>query len=164
MGLLLARLLGENQALILELLDWKKFQVRQIVYFPNGYCRRRCGFQTEISVVDLLVAWLNPKPTATAASPAVTHMTARRIEVSFRANRNCTLERKPGERCELLHTSYHYYFDGNNKGSFSISPRAHLPTQCERTYRCSFEPASSVRTQAAVNRKRFARSSNSCVM
>jgi hypothetical protein len=25
MGLLLARLLGENQALILELLDWKKF-------------------------------------------------------------------------------------------------------------------------------------------
>jgi len=45
-GLLLARLLSnENQALILELLDWQKFQVRQIVYFPNGYCRRRCGFR-----------------------------------------------------------------------------------------------------------------------
>ena len=45
MGLLLARLLSENQPLILELLDWKKFYVRQIVYFPNGYCRRRCGFR-----------------------------------------------------------------------------------------------------------------------
>src|SRR5215471_10054039 len=45
MGLLLARLLSENQALILELLDWKKFYVRQIVYFPNGHCRRRCGFR-----------------------------------------------------------------------------------------------------------------------
>src|SRR6516162_2973258 len=45
MGLLLTRLLSENQALILELLDWKKFYVRQIVYFPNGHCRRRCGFR-----------------------------------------------------------------------------------------------------------------------
>jgi len=41
---LLARLLSdENYALILDLLDWKKLLVRLIVYFPNGYCRRRCG-------------------------------------------------------------------------------------------------------------------------
>jgi hypothetical protein len=45
LSLLLARLLSENQALILELLDWKKFYVRQIVYFPNGHCWRRCGFR-----------------------------------------------------------------------------------------------------------------------
>ena len=39
------------------------------------------AFETDISVVDLLVTeW--PKPIATAASPAVTHTTARRIEVS----------------------------------------------------------------------------------
>jgi hypothetical protein len=44
MGLLLTRLLSENQALILELLDWKKFYVRQIVYFPNRYSSR-CGFR-----------------------------------------------------------------------------------------------------------------------
>ena len=40
------------------------------------------GVETEISVVDLLVAEFSPKPIATPASPAVTHMTARRIEVS----------------------------------------------------------------------------------
>ena len=38
------------------------------------------GFETEISVLDLLVAEFSPKPIATAASPAVTHITARRIE------------------------------------------------------------------------------------
>ena len=37
----------------------------------------------EISVVDLLVAEFSPNPIATAASPAITHMTARRIEVSL---------------------------------------------------------------------------------
>ena len=40
------------------------------------------AFEMEISVVDLLVAEFSPKPIATAASPAVTQMTARRIEVS----------------------------------------------------------------------------------
>jgi len=38
---LLAGCCGENEALIVDLLDWKKFQVRLIVYFPNRYCRRR---------------------------------------------------------------------------------------------------------------------------
>jgi hypothetical protein len=33
-----------------------------------------------------------------------------------------SLERKPGERCELLHTSNHHFFDGNNKGPLGISP------------------------------------------
>ena len=56
------------------------------------------AFETELSVTDLLVPEFSPKPIATAASPAVTHMTARLIEV------------------ELLHTSNHRYFDGNNKG------------------------------------------------
>ena len=42
--LLLARVLGENQALIVEMLDWKKFYVRQIVDFPNRYSSR-CGFR-----------------------------------------------------------------------------------------------------------------------
>jgi hypothetical protein len=41
------------------------------------------GFEMEISVVDLLVAEFRPNPIATAASPAVTHMTARRIEASL---------------------------------------------------------------------------------
>src|SRR5262245_66084605 len=27
------------------MLDWKKLYVRQTVYFPNGYCRRRRGFR-----------------------------------------------------------------------------------------------------------------------
>jgi hypothetical protein len=66
------------------------------------------GFEMEISVVDLLVAEFSPNPIATAASPAITHMTARRIEASlpvqieigepdFRAgNRE--------KKCELLHT------------------------------------------------------------
>ena len=39
------------------------------------------GVETGISVVDLLVAEFSPKPIATPASPAVTHITARRIEV-----------------------------------------------------------------------------------
>jgi hypothetical protein len=39
------------------------------------------AFETDVSVVDLLVAEFSPKPIATAASPAVTHMTARLIEV-----------------------------------------------------------------------------------
>jgi hypothetical protein len=66
------------------------------------------GFEMEISVVDLLVAEFSPNPIATAASPAIMHMTARRIEASlpvqieigvpdFRAgNRE--------EKCERLHT------------------------------------------------------------
>jgi hypothetical protein len=41
------------------------------------------GFEMEISVVDLLVAEFSPNPIATAASPAITHMTARRIEASL---------------------------------------------------------------------------------
>ena len=41
------------------------------------------GVETEISVVDLLVAEFRPKPIATPASPAVAYMTARRIEVSL---------------------------------------------------------------------------------
>ena len=40
------------------------------------------AFETDVSVVDLLVTEFSPKPIATAASPAVTHTTARRIEVS----------------------------------------------------------------------------------
>ena len=40
------------------------------------------GFEMEISFVDLLAAKFRPNPIATAASPAVTHMTARRIAVS----------------------------------------------------------------------------------
>jgi hypothetical protein len=39
------------------------------------------AFETELSVTDLLVPEFSPKPIATAASPAVTHMTARLIEV-----------------------------------------------------------------------------------
>jgi hypothetical protein len=47
------------------------------------------GFETELLVTDLLVAAFSPKPIATAASPAVTHMTARRIEISLPVrNRN----------------------------------------------------------------------------
>jgi hypothetical protein len=46
------------------------------------------GVETEISVVDLLVAEFSPKPIATPASPAVTHMTARRIEASLSMRRN----------------------------------------------------------------------------
>src|SRR5262245_24345394 len=72
---------SENQALILELLDWKKFYVRQIVYFPNGRCRRRCGFRDGTLRHRLASTRVQPKPIATAASPAVTHMTARLIEV-----------------------------------------------------------------------------------
>jgi len=40
------------------------------------------GFETELSVKDLVVAEFSPKPIATAATPAVAQMTARRIEVS----------------------------------------------------------------------------------
>jgi hypothetical protein len=55
----------------------------------------------EISVVDLLVAEFRPNPIATAASPAVTHMTARRIEVSCPCKSEMeyrTLEREFGGR------------------------------------------------------------------
>jgi len=59
----------------------------------------------EISVVDLLVAEFRPNPIATAASPAVTHMTARltarRIEVSCPCKSKLeyrTLERGIGGR------------------------------------------------------------------
>ena len=45
------------------------------------------GFETELSVMDLLVAEFSPKPIATAVSPAVTHIAARRIEL-LRASRN----------------------------------------------------------------------------
>jgi hypothetical protein len=66
------------------------------------------GFEMEISVVDLLVAEFSTNPIATAASTAITHMTARRIEASlpvqieigvpdFRAGNG-------EEKCELLHT------------------------------------------------------------
>jgi len=56
------------------------------------------ALETESSVVDLLVAWLSPKPIATAASPAVTHMTARRIEASctYESKLDRTLERETG--------------------------------------------------------------------
>src|SRR5262245_45771812 len=37
------------------------------------------AFETELSVTDLLVPEFGTTPIATAASPAVTHMTARRI-------------------------------------------------------------------------------------
>jgi hypothetical protein len=59
------------------------------------------GFEMEISVVDLLVAEFRPNPIATAASPAVTHMTARRIEVSCPCKSKLeyrTLERGIGGR------------------------------------------------------------------
>src|SRR5215467_6617045 len=47
------------------------------------------AFETEISVADWLVAKFSPTPIPAAASPAITHMTARRIEVSLpRANQN----------------------------------------------------------------------------
>ena len=55
----------------------------------------------EISFVDLLVAEFRPNPIATAASPAVTHMTARRIEVSCPCKSKLeyrTLERGIGGR------------------------------------------------------------------
>jgi len=57
------------------------------------------AFETNVSVVDLLVAEFSPKPIATAASPAVTHMTARRIEVSCPCESKLeyrTLERETG--------------------------------------------------------------------
>jgi len=59
------------------------------------------GFEMEISFVDLLVAEFRPNPIATAASPAVTHMTARRIEVSCPCKSKLeyrTLERGIGGR------------------------------------------------------------------
>ena len=55
------------------------------------------AFETEISVVGLLVAEFSPKPIRTAASPAVTHMTARRIEVSCPCESKLeSLERETG--------------------------------------------------------------------
>ena len=51
-------------------------------------------FESELSVMDLLVAEFSPKPIATAVSPAVTHITARRIEVprASSESENRTLE------------------------------------------------------------------------
>jgi hypothetical protein len=43
--------------------------------------RKSLAFETELPVTDLLVTEFSPTTIATAASPAVTHMTARRIEV-----------------------------------------------------------------------------------
>src|SRR5262249_9121424 len=66
------------------------------------------AFETEISVADWLVAKFSPIPIPTAASPAITHMTACRIEASLpRANQNHRNFRA-GDRergCELGHTS-----------------------------------------------------------
>ena len=57
--------------------------MRLIVYSQTDIVGVALGVETEISVVDLLVAEFSPKPIATPVSPAVTHMTARRIEVSL---------------------------------------------------------------------------------
>ena len=55
------------------------------------------GVETEISVVDLLVAEFSPKSIASPPSPAVTHMTARRIEVSCSCESKLeSLERETG--------------------------------------------------------------------
>src|SRR5262249_38730824 len=66
------------------------------------------AFETEISVADWLVAKFSPTPIPTAVSPAITHMTACRIEASLpRANQNHRNFRA-GDRergCELGHTS-----------------------------------------------------------
>src|SRR5215467_4918776 len=66
------------------------------------------AFETEISVADWLVAKFSPTPIPTAASPAITHMTACRIEASLpRANQN-DRNFRAGDRergCELGHTS-----------------------------------------------------------
>src|SRR5215471_18661327 len=66
------------------------------------------AFETEISVADWLVAKFSPIPIPTAASPAITHMTACRIEASLpRANQN-DRNFRAGDRergCELGHTS-----------------------------------------------------------
>jgi len=57
------------------------------------------GFETEISVLDLLVAEFSPKPIATAASPAVTHITARRIESPLPVLGVLDVRRRIRERC-----------------------------------------------------------------
>jgi hypothetical protein len=57
------------------------------------------GFETEISVLDLLVAEFSPKPIATAASPAVTHITARRIEAPLPVLGVLDVRRRIRERC-----------------------------------------------------------------
>ena len=67
--------------MILELLDWKKFYVRQIVYFPNGHCRRRCGFRDGTFRYRLASNRVQPKTYRHRGEPGVTHMTARLIEV-----------------------------------------------------------------------------------
>src|SRR5262249_28907990 len=82
------------------MLDWKKFYVRQIVYFPKidipGIV---VAFETELSVLDWLVAEFSPKPIATAASAAVTHMTARRIGVSCPCKSKLESNRTFRRRC-----------------------------------------------------------------
>src|SRR5215471_18760227 len=76
------------------------------------------AFATELSVTDLLVPEFSPKPIATAASPAVTHMTARLIEVLLPV-RNWGRELwsgKPGRCVSYFTLRIIVYFDGNNKG------------------------------------------------
>ena len=66
------------------------------------------AFETELSVTDLLVPEFSPKPIATAASPAVTHMTARLIEVLLPVQIEIGVPDvragNRGEKCELFHT------------------------------------------------------------
>jgi hypothetical protein len=57
---ILARRLSENEALILELRDWKEFYVRLILYFPNRYCRSRCGFRDGTSRHGLASSRVKP--------------------------------------------------------------------------------------------------------
>jgi len=55
------------------------------------------AFETELSVAGLVVAKFSKKPIATTASPAITQMTARRIEASCPCESKLewrTLERK----------------------------------------------------------------------
>src|SRR5262249_15468770 len=66
------------------------------------------AFETEISVADWLVAKFSPMPIPTAATPAIRHMTACRIEASLpRANQITGTLEGGIERggCELGHTS-----------------------------------------------------------
>jgi hypothetical protein len=84
-------------------------------------------FETEVSVsdllvaeFDLLVAEFSPKPIATAASPAVTHMTARRIEASLPVRIKVGMPNFRGpnrEGCVSYFTHRSIIIDGNNKGA-----------------------------------------------
>ena len=79
--------------------------MRLIVYVPKDIAGVVIvAFETEISVADWLVAKFSPTPIPAAASPAITHMTARRIEVSLpRANQNQVKKNAPapGPRPEI---------------------------------------------------------------